>query len=103
MSLAELFTQLLTTKLPVAYDAWPIGGAPALPFICYRETDSDNFIADNGVYLPVTNIDVELCTESKDPATEAVVETALIGFAWEKSEEYIPDERMFIITYNISI
>lgn len=103
MTLADLFSQLLTTGLPVAYDAFPIGAAPALPFICYRETDSDNFIADNGVYLPVENIDVELCTETKSPATEALVEAALIGFAWEKTEEFIPDERMFIITYSISI
>lgn len=103
MTLADLFTQLLTTGLPVAYDAFPIGAAPALPFICYRETDSDNFAADNGVYLPVTNIDVELYTANKSPTTEALVETALAGFVWEKSEEYIPDERMFVITYTISL
>lgn len=102
MTLAELYTQLLTTKLPVAYNAFPIGNAPALPFICYRATDTDNFPADNGVYLPVQNVDVELYTENKSPTDEATVESALSGFVWEKSEDYIPDERMFCITYSIS-
>lgn len=103
MTLSDLYTQLATTRLPVAYDSWPIGSAPPLPFICYRETASDNFAADNGVFLPVSNIDVELCTENKSPETEALVESALVNFVWEKSEDYIPDERMFVITYTISI
>ena len=103
MTLEALVTLLTTTKLPVTYEAFPIGYAPALPFICYRVTDSDNFPADNAVYYPVTNVDVELYTESKDPTTEGVVETALAGFVWEKSESYIPDERMYQITYSIQI
>ena len=103
MTLEDLMTILTATKLPVTYEAFPIGYAPALPFICYRVTDSDNFGADNGVYYPISNVDVELYTETKDPATEELVETALAGFYWEKSESYIPDERMYQITYSIQI
>lgn len=103
MTLAELKTQLETTKLPVTYEAWPIGHAPALPFICYRVTDSDNFPADNAVYFPILNIDVELYTDNKSPTTESTVETALAGFVWDKSEEYISDERMYEITYSIQL
>ena len=103
MTLAALKTLLETTKLPVTYQAWPIGHAPALPFICYRVTGSDNFPADNAVYLPVQSVDIELYCENKSPTTEALVETALNGFVWEKTEEYISDERMYEIIYTIEI
>lgn len=103
MTLAELKNQLETTGLPVTYEAWPIGHAPALPFIAYRVSGSNNFPADNKVYMPVQAIDIELYTENKSPATESLVETALSGFVWEKSEEYISDERMYEIIYSIEI
>lgn len=104
MTLESLLTILTDTKLPVTYEAWPIGYAPALPWICYRCVDSDNFAADNSVFFPITNVDVELYTETKDPTTEATVEAVLAEhFVYEKSEDYIPDERMYQITYSIQI
>lgn len=103
MTLEELMTLLGTTKLPITYNAWPIGHAPALPFICYRVTGSNNFPADNAVYLPTQYVDIELYTENKSPDTEALVESALDGIVWEKDEEYISDERMYQITYTINI
>lgn len=103
MTLAELKTQLDTTKLPVTYNSWPIGHAPALPFICFRVTGSDNFPADNAVFFPTQDVDVELYTENKAPETEALLEAALAPFVWEKTEEYISDERMYEIIYTINI
>lgn len=103
MTLAELKTLLETTKLPVTYEAWPIGHAPALPVICYRVTGSNNFDADNKVYFPTQILDIELYTETKSPTTEETVEAALNSLCWEKSEEYISDERMYQITYTINI
>ena len=35
MTTEELGKLLETSGLPVAYNAFPIGDAPALPFICY--------------------------------------------------------------------
>ena len=35
MTLENLYQLLESTGLPVVYRAWPIGGAPELPYICY--------------------------------------------------------------------
>ena len=103
MTLEELKTLLESTGLPVAYRAFPVGQAPDLPFICYLVEYSNNFDADNRVYYPINHITIELYTEFKNPDTEALVETALKDICWEKTEEYLDDERCYEITYEIEV
>ena len=103
MTLQELAEILRSTGLPVAYRAFPAGQAPFLPFICYLCTTSNNFDADDQVYFPVQQINVELYTAEKQPDVEALVETALSGLCWEKSEEYLDDERCYEIIYEIEV
>lgn len=108
MTLSELYTVLSGISGfagKVAYRAWPVGAAPALPFICYLETGSNNFIADGQVYVAVKAIAVELYTEAKDPTNEALVEAALTGagIVWSKSEDYLDDERCYMITYTMEV
>lgn len=81
----------------VAYRAFPAKSAPALPFIAYIDRGSDNFDADNKVYSPWERVDIELYTEDKDEASEALIETALknAGLCFEKTDEtYIESEQM---------
>ena len=89
----------------VAYRAFPVGDAPALPFICYMETDTDNFFADDKVYKVIQYIDIELYSEKKDEASEKLIEAALDAnnIGWNKDEEYISSENMFEVVYTISI
>lgn len=103
MSLEEIKALLETTGLPVAYRAFPVGKAPPLPFICYLFSYTNNFDADDQVYQVINRITIELYTEEKDPETEALVETALAGLCWEKSEEYLDDERCYEIIYEIEV
>lgn len=103
MTLEELKTLLESTGLPVAYRAFPVGQAPPLPFICYLVDYSNNFDADNRVYHPIDHISIELYTEYKDPASETLVETALQNICWEKTEEYLDDERCYEILYEIEV
>ena len=103
MKLENLKTMLESTGLPVAYRAFPVGQAPDLPFICYLVEYSNNFDADNRVYHPINHISIELYTEFKNPDTEALVETALKDICWEKTEEYLDDERCFEIVYEIEV
>ena len=98
--LEALFEMISTSGLPCVYRAWPEGNAPALPFVCYLERGSANFAADSVVYTRVDNIDVELYTREKDPASEALVEGALSGVVWEKTEDYLDDERCYMVTYS---
>ena len=108
MSLIELYNVLIHVDGfagKVAYRAFPEQRAPALPFICYLERSSDNFVADNRVFHKISQVDVELYTDIKEPDTESKVESALddAGLPWAKSEDWIESERCFLITYTIEM
>lgn len=106
MTLAELNTTL-SAVLPgrIVYNAWPVGEAPPLPYVCYYGTGSDNFAADNVVYDSNRLVRIELYTRSKDLATEAAVEAALkgAGIYWSRDESYIADEKVFLTSYEVTI
>lgn len=89
----------------VAYRCFPVGSAPSLPFICYLETSSNNVFADNKVHKVIKGIDIELYTQTKDLASEQLVENALNSHCipWNKTEEYIDTEQCYQITYSIEV
>lgn len=103
MTLEEIKDLLETTGIPVAYRAFPVGKAPPLPFLCYLFSYTNNFNADDRVYQVINRVTIELYIEVKDPATEVLVEAALAGLCWEKSEEYLDDERCYEIIYEIEV
>lgn len=89
----------------VAYRAFPENEAPALPFICYIDTYTDNFFADDQVYNVIQYIDIELYSENKDEASEKLIEATLDAnnIGWNKEGEYISTEDMYEVIYSISI
>lgn len=108
MTLAEINSILKSIpgfEKKVAYRAFPKGKAPALPFICYLATQTNNFNADNHVYHVIQGVDIELYTRRKDYTSEAAVEAALNAnnIIWEKYEEYLDDEEMYMITYEVEV
>lgn len=105
MTIAELKQILASTGLPVAYLAFPADEEQDLPAICFRETGTNNFAADDRVYQKVSSFDIELYTTYKSPSTEALVEDALsdASIVWEKSEEYLDAERCYEIIYEIEV
>ena len=106
MTLQELNTAL-SAVLPgkVVYNAWPVGEAPALPYMCYYSTGADNFGADNKVYNSNRNVRIELYTRSKDLTTEAALEAklGLSGLYWTRDESFIDDEKVFLTVYEVQI
>lgn len=110
MTLAELKTALESVNNgafqgKVAYRAFPVGAAPALPFICFMETESNNFLADAKVYHKIQGVDIELYSDHKDTASEEAIESMLDShlLVWEKSEFFIESEDMLQVTYGIEI
>lgn len=93
----------------VTYYAWsendPLNPAPPLPYICYMETGSDNYNADGIVYYPVKQIDIELYSRIKDPASESAIEAALTaaGLIYDKICDYITSENCYMTTYEIEV
>lgn len=108
MTLAQLDTMLKSIsgfEKKVVYRAFPVGKAPALPFICYLCTQTDNFVADNKVHTVLQSVDIELYSALKDTASETKIETLLNNnnIVWDKYEEYITDENVFEVIYTITI
>lgn len=101
--LTDLLEQLKSTGLPVVYRAWPEGETRRLPFIAWRCEDDNPLFADACVFFSSTNVRVELYTAEKDPAREKLVETALAGYPWQKSEIYISTEQCYMILYEIEV
>lgn len=87
----------------VVYYEWPIGEAPSLPFVCYFSNTEDEFAADNINYFAVPNFAVELYSETRDFATEALFETAFKAkdLYYSKDAEYLPDERCWVTVFSI--
>jgi len=105
MTLAELYTVLSGTGLPVAYLAFSADNPPELPFIVYQETGSHNLGADNKVWHSATRIQIDLLSRTKSRATEQLLEDALndAGIFWERESSYDSDEIVYRITYTVEI
>lgn len=110
MTLAELKTALEGVNNgafvgKVAYRAFPINAAPDLPFICFYEVDTNNFLADSVVYKKITNVSIEFYSNQKDLTSEAAIESMLDSnlLVWDKAEYYIDNEDMLQVVYDIEI
>lgn len=89
----------------VAYRAFPEKEAPDLPFICYLESGSNNFNADNIAYVKKKIVDIELYSRNKDIASEEAIEEKLneLGLPFEKDETYINSEKCYEIIYTVEV
>lgn len=103
LTMQELQQRLERAGLPVAYRQFPRGKAPPPPYLCYLLENTSSFYADNHVYEIVQLYGIELYTVSKRPDLELAVETALSGLGWEKTEEYLDDEKCYQIIYEIEV
>lgn len=92
-------------KDKVAYRMFPVGAAPALPFIVFYSQGTDNAFGDNQTYHVVEDVNVCLYTKDKDTTSESALESALntAKIPWNKSEVYIDTEECYEITYAITL
>lgn len=103
MTLSELYTQLKTSNIPVAYDHFPEADCPDPPFIVYRVIGTDNFGADDAVYQKVLRVEIELITIGRDAAAEEALEEALAFTFWDMTDTFSDDERVWSTYYTIEI
>ncbi|MCH4033167.1 MAG: hypothetical protein LKE85_04020 [Lachnospiraceae bacterium] len=98
----KIITILEELGLPFAYDHFTEGEGPDPPFLCYRCPNSDNFAADGTVYFPITEIDIELYTDKKDPKIEKELEDLLVksGIFFNKTETWIESEKLYEVLYS---
>ena len=101
----DLVKLLEETGIPYAYDHFAEGESPDPPFICYLLPQSDNFSADGKVYLKVSNVNIELYTDSKDLAVEQKLEAVLDthGIFYDKTEVWIESEKLYEVLYSFEM
>lgn len=89
----------------VAYDFFPVGAAPALPFAVWRSPSIDAFGADNINFYNALDIEIEVLTEKRDLTREATIEDKLTanGIFYTKNAVYLDDEKCYQILYEMEI
>ena len=105
MTLEELAGMLEKIGFPFAYDHFAEGESPDPPFICFLFPGSENFAADNVVYMEFSNLSIELYTDEKDPELEDRVEAVLNDHElfWNKSEVWIESEKLYEVLYQMTV
>lgn len=98
----EVYTQLKTLGLPVAYGRFE--KPTPLPHLVYLGSGQETFSADNTYLYKGNNYRIEYYFTTKDEDTEEAIESLLLGNHWqyEKSEDvYINGEDVFMIYYTL--
>ena len=105
MTQKEFGEILQTSGYPVTYLAFPADKCPAMPFICFQETGSNNVGADGIVYKKVKVYQVDLLTADKDEVAEAALEDAFeqAGLFWNKYQTIDDNEACQRYTYTIEV
>ena len=101
----ELLYILGETQIPFAYDHFAEGESPDPPFICYLLPGSNNFAADGKVYYKISQVNIELYTDRKDPAVEQKLEDALdaASIFYNKTEVWIDSEKLYEVLYQFEM
>lgn len=101
MTYKEIAGLAAAAGIPSAYYQFPDDTPQKLPFICFVYTGSADVYADNSNYYPVTGVQFELYTETKDFKLEKTVEAILTGagLTWSRDEGFLDTEHMHMTTY----
>jgi hypothetical protein len=107
MTYEDVASMIESIGLPFAYYEFKedVNNPIAPPFICFLYPESDDLMADNINYQQIRPLSIELYTDNKDFALEATVEATLNqhGLPFTRSETYISDEKMYMVTYDTAI
>lgn len=103
MTLEEVAALLETAGYPVAFQEWPEGAVPPMPYLVYLAPYTNNFAADGTAYFIVNHVQIELYTKLKDPVAEGKVEAALSSIYWEKNTERLDAEKCYQTIYEIEV
>ena len=105
MTPTEIYNVLTGSGYPVTYLAFPADECPAMPFITWQETGSNNLGAVGVVYKPVRSIQVDHFTAGKNWAAEAALEQTLNnnGIFWNKIQTLDDAEACQRYTYTFEV
>lgn len=101
----KLVAMISEMGIPFAYDHFAEGESPEPPFLCYLLPGSDNFAADGVVYHRISQVHIELYTDSKDSAVEEKVTAVLDrhGIFYDQTETWIESEKLYEVLFSFEI
>lgn len=105
MTFDEVKQMMDEIGIPTTYMQWPSQAVPPLPFTVFYYPNSDNFGADDEVYVHIEALNIELYTPTKSPQDERRVEEVLrkYGLYWNKTEAILTSEYMYEVLYEMEI
>lgn len=103
MTLQELKQRCQKAEIKYAYGRFKRPTDP--PHLVAKSTDTDNFMADDKVYLKNTPIKLDYTYLEKDLDIENKIENEILGdIAWNKTEETcLSDEDIWQVSYFFEI
>lgn len=106
MKIDEVKSLLGPLGIPVAYRKFTPkkeSPTPQPPFIIFTFPRERGYGADDGNYIKYKNLNIELYTAQKNEILEESLEKLINAFEYDKSEDYIDEEEMYQIEYDIDI
>lgn len=103
MTRKEVADIIASAKFPWRYSHF--SQTPAPPYVVYYFPSENDVHADDSNYVNRRQLFVELYTQRKDEAAEAVMEAALKegGLTWYKQTDFLNDEKLFQTTYEMEV
>ena len=97
----KIYDLLKTLNIPVAYDHFVSNKEVSIPFVVYREIETETFKADGVTYYRPYNFQIELITEKKDINLQQTIEELLTTnkIPYELSDEVWDDEEKIYHNY----
>lgn len=91
-------------KIKIPYSHYDFDREVEPPHLMSTELDSNNFIADNIIYLQKSNARLELTTDVRDRKLEKRIEKEILfNIVWNKEVTYIQSEKVWNVSYFFEI
>lgn len=101
MTLDELVKRLKEAGFDTAYKCFD--HPPNIPFVAYLIPNESHWGDDTKNRLKKMSVKLELYTDRKDQKSEQIIEAFLDFAQFEKSEDYISDEELYMVVYEFDI
>lgn len=99
----EVYQTLSASGIPGAKVAFPVGGAPPMPFFVYMRESGGETFADDTNYATLTRYRAELYQKANDPATRAAFEAAVSEIGpFTTNEGWVPSENCLMTAYSFT-
>lgn len=97
----QIYDLLKTLNIPVAYDHFISNKEVSIPFVVYREINTDTFKADGKTYYRPYNFEIELITETKDITLQQQLEELLTtnNIPYDVNDEVWDDDEQIYHNY----